>query len=157
MGEKGDATSGAEQRGKLHCIHLHLDGYLSVRETERKYGVGSSLVSTWGKWYLEGGEDALKVKNGNPYATLYTSKLLSEVDRLWRIIAKQEVEIARLKKGIGWKELVQAGNTLLAKERLRSHRRTKNQVPGRFSVPTHGCKPFRLLQVAAAQRNSKPV
>ena len=52
-------------------------------------------------------EDALEPKNGNPYAALHTSKTLSEVDRLRLIIAKQEVEIARLKKGY-WVEGVGA-------------------------------------------------
>ena len=75
-------------------------------------------MSAWVKRYLEEGEDALEPKNGNPYAALHTSKTLSEVDRLRLIIAKQEVEIARLKKDIGWKELVQRRNTLLAKKRL---------------------------------------
>ena len=53
------------------------------------------------------GEEALEPKNGNPYAALHTSKSLSEVDRLRLIIAKQEVEIARLKKGY-WVEGVGA-------------------------------------------------
>lgn len=81
----------------------------------------NSLVSAWVKRYLEEGEDALEPKNGNPYAALHTSKTLSEVDRLRLIIAKQEVEIARLKKDIGWKELVQRRNTLLAAERMPPH------------------------------------
>ena len=70
-------------------------------------GVRNSLVSAWVKRYLEEGEDALEPKNGNPYAALHTSKTLSEVDRLRLIIAKQEVEIARLKKGY-WVEGVGA-------------------------------------------------
>ena len=56
---------------------------------------------------FEDGEEALEPKNGNPYAALHTSKSLSEVDRLRLIIAKQEVEIARLKKGY-WVEGVGA-------------------------------------------------
>ena len=68
---------------------------------------GNMLVSAWVKRYLEEGEDALEPKNGNPYAALHTSKTLSEVDRLRLIIAKQEVEIARLKKGY-WVEGVGA-------------------------------------------------
>ena len=106
MGKKGTSHRKWSKEEKLHYIHLHLDEHLSVREIERKYGVGSSLVSAWVKRYLEDGEEALEAKNGNPYAALYTSKSLSEMDRLRLIIAKQEVEIARLKKGIGWKELV---------------------------------------------------
>ena len=92
---------------KLRLIRLHLDEHISIREIERKYGVGHSLVSAWVKRYLEDGEEALEPKNGNPYAALHTSKSLSEVDRLRLIIAKQEVEIARLKKGY-WVEGVGA-------------------------------------------------
>jgi len=99
MGKKGTSHRKWSKEEKLHYIHLHLDEHLSVREIERKYGVGSSLVSAWVKRYLEDGEEALEAKNGNPYAALYTSKSLSEMDRLRLIIAKQEVEIARLKKG----------------------------------------------------------
>ena len=129
MGKKGTAHRKWSKAEKLHYIHLHLDEHISVMEIEREYGVGHGLVLAWVKRYLEDGEEALEPKNGNPYAALHTSKSLSEVERLRLIIAKQEVEIARLKKGIGWKELVQTRNTLLAKERLRSHRRIESKVP----------------------------
>ena len=99
MGKNGTPHRKCTKEEKLHYIHLHLDEHQSVREIERKYGVGSSLVSAWVKRYMEDGEEALEAKNGNPYAALHTSKSLSEVDRLRLIIVKQEVEIARLKKG----------------------------------------------------------
>lgn len=73
--------------------------YESIRQLEKENGISHSLISTWVKKYLEEGEDALEPHNGNPYAALHTSKSLSEVERLWLIVAKQEVEIARLKKG----------------------------------------------------------
>ena len=57
--------------------------------------------------YLEEGEEALEPKNGKSYAALHTSKSLSEVELLRLIIARQEVEIARLKKGY-WVEGVGA-------------------------------------------------
>ena len=142
---------------KLRYIRLHLDEHISIREIEKKYGVSNSMVSAWVKRYLEDGEEALEPKNGNPYAALHTSKSLGEVDRLRLIVAKQEVEIARLKKGIGWKELVQTRNTLLAKERLRNYRRNEGKVSRRLSMPTHGCKSLWLLQVAAAKRNAQPL
>ena len=107
MGKKGTPHRKWSKKEKLRFIRLHLDEHISIKEIEKKYGVRHSLVSTWVKRYLEDGEEALEPKNGNPYAALHTSKSLSEVDRLRLIIAKQEVEIARLKKGIGWKELVQ--------------------------------------------------
>ena len=99
MGKKGTPHRKRSKEEKLRFIRLHLDEHISITEIERKYGVGQSLVSAWVKRYLEDGEEALEPKNGNPYAALHTSKSLSEVDRLRLIIAKQEVEIARLKKG----------------------------------------------------------
>lgn len=107
MGKKGTAHRKWSKAEKLHYIHLHLDEHISVMEIEREYGVGHGLVLAWVKRYLEDGEEALEPKNGNPYAALHTSKSLSEVDRLRLIIAKQEVEIARLKKGY-WVEGVGA-------------------------------------------------
>ena len=80
---------------------------MSLRQIEREYGVSNGLVSTWVKKYLEEGEEALEPHNGNPYAALHTSRSLSEVERLRLIVAKQEVEIARLKKGY-WVEGVGA-------------------------------------------------
>ena len=84
---------------KLKIIRFHLDEHKSIQQIEKEYGVNSSLVSRWVKRYLEEGEETLEPHNGNSYAALHTSKSLSEVERLRLIVAKQEVEIARLKKG----------------------------------------------------------
>ncbi len=99
MGKKGTPHRKWSKEEKLQYIRLHLEEHISLMEIERKYGVRSSLVAAWVKRYLEEGEDALEPKNGNPYAALHRSKSLSEVDRLRLTVAKQEVEIARLKKG----------------------------------------------------------
>lgn len=92
---------------KMKLVQLHLNEHMSLPQIEREYGVSNGLVSTWVKKYLEEGEEALEPRNGNPYAALHTSKSLSEVERLRLIVAKQEVEIARLKKGY-WVEGVGA-------------------------------------------------
>ncbi|MBR6616047.1 MAG: helix-turn-helix domain-containing protein [Lachnospiraceae bacterium] len=92
---------------KLNIIKLHLEDHKSLMQIEKEYSVSNGLVSTWVKKYLDGGEEALVSRSGNPYAALHTSKSLSEVDRLRLIVAKQEVEIARLKKGY-WVEGVGA-------------------------------------------------
>lgn len=115
MGKKGTPHRKWSKEEKLCLIRLHLDEHNSIMEIERKYGVGHSLVSAWVKRYLEDGEEALEPKNGNPYAALHTSKSLSEVDRLRLIIAKQEVEIARLKKGY-WVEGVGANKEYVTGE-----------------------------------------
>ena len=107
MGKKGTPHRKWSKEEKLRYVRLHLEEHIPIKEIERRYGVGNSLVASWVKRYLEEGAEALEPKNGNPYAALHTSKSLSEVERLRLIIAKQEVEIARLKKGY-WVEGVGA-------------------------------------------------
>ena len=107
MGKKGTPHRKFSKEEKLKYVHLHLDEHLAVRQIEKEYGIGNALVSTWVKRYLEEGEAALEPHNGNPYAALHRSKNLSEVERLRLLVAKQEVEIARLKKGY-WVEGVGA-------------------------------------------------
>ena len=99
MGKKGTAHRQWRKEEKLKYIRLHLEEHMSLHEIERTYGISNSLVSGWVKRYLEGGEESLEPHKGNPYAALHTSKSLSEVERLRLTVAKQEVEIARLKKG----------------------------------------------------------
>ena len=59
------------------------------------------MVSRWTKEYLAGGKAAFdpKPRPGNKFAALHRSKNLSELEQLRLLVAKQEIEIARLKKG----------------------------------------------------------
>jgi hypothetical protein len=59
------------------------------------------MICRWTKEYLSGGEAAFepKTRPGNKFTALHRSKNLSELDRLRLLVAKQEIEIARLKKG----------------------------------------------------------
>ena len=107
MGKKGIPHRKFSKEEKMKYIRLHLEEHLSVGQIEQEYGIGHALVSSWVKRYLQDGEDALEPRNGNPYAALHRSKPLSEVERLRLLVAKQEVEIARLKKGY-WVEGVGA-------------------------------------------------
>ena len=97
--KKGTKPRKWSKEDKLKLVLLHLNEKVSLMQIEKEYAVSSGLVSTWVKKYLNGGEEALVSRSGNPYAALHTSKSLSEVERLRLIVAKQEVEIARLKKG----------------------------------------------------------
>ena len=99
MGKKGIPHRKFSKEEKMKYIRLHLEDHLSVGQIEQEYGIGHALVSSWVKRYLQDGEDALEPHNGNPYAALHRSKNLSEVERLRLLVAKQEVEIARLNKG----------------------------------------------------------
>ena len=105
--KKGTKPRKWSKEDKLKLVLLHLNEKVSLMQIEKEYSVSNGLVSTWVKKYLNGGEDALVSRSGNPYAALHTSKSLSEVERLRLIVAKQEVEIARLKKGY-WVEGVGA-------------------------------------------------
>ena len=97
--KKGTKPRKWSKEEKLKLVLLHLNDKVPLMQIERKHSVSSGLVSTWVKKYLNGGEESLVSRSGNPYAALHTSKSLSEVDRLRLIVAKQEIEIARLKKG----------------------------------------------------------
>ena len=105
--KKGTTPRKWSKEEKLKLVLLHLNEKVSLMQIEKEYSVSNGLVSTWVKKYLNGGEDALVSRSGNPYAALHTSKSLSEVERLRLIVAKQEIEIARLKKGY-WVEGVGA-------------------------------------------------
>lgn len=157
MGKKGTPHRKYSKEEKMKYVRLHLDDHVPIKQIEREYGIGHALVSSWVKRYLQDGEDALEPHNGNPYAALHSSKSLSEVERLRLLVAKQEVEIARLKKDIGWKELVQTGSTLLAAERLRSSRRTQSEISSSLFVQGHGNQSFWLLQMEGTARKAEPV
>ena len=72
-------------------------------------GGGDGVERGAGDAAQEEGEAGLKPKprKGNPYSALHTSKTLTEVERLRLLVAKQEIEIERLKKGY-WVEGVGA-------------------------------------------------
>ena len=107
MGKKGTPHRRFSKEEKMKYVRLHLDEHVALMQIEREYGIRNTLVAEWVKRYLQDGEDSLEPRNGNPYAALYRSKNLSEVERLRLLVAKQEVEIARLKKGY-WVEGVGA-------------------------------------------------
>ena len=94
---------------KLEIVRKHLDEHVSVKKLEKEYQVDHSTICRWTKEYLAGGESAFEPKKrpGNRFAALHTSKNLSELERLRLLAAKQEIEIARLKKGY-WVEGVGA-------------------------------------------------
>ena len=107
MGKKGTPHRRFSKEEKMKYVRLHLDEHIPLRQIEREYGIRNSLVAEWVKRYLQDGDEALEPRNGNPYAALHRSKNLSEVECLRLLVTKQEVEIARLKKGY-WVEGVGA-------------------------------------------------
>ena len=94
---------------KLEIVQKHLEEHVSLCILGREYDLNTGLICTWTKQYLEEGIAGLepKPKQGNRFAALYRSKNLPELERLRLLVAKQEIEIARLKKGY-WVEGVGA-------------------------------------------------
>ena len=103
--KKGQTKRVWTKEQKLEIVHKHLDEHISVKKLGKEYGIIHGMVSRWTKEFLEGGEAAFepKPRPGNKFAALHRSKNLSEVERLRLLVAKQEIEIARLKKGY-WAE-----------------------------------------------------
>ena len=86
---------------KLEIVRKHLDEHISVKKLGMEYQVDHSMICRWTKEYLAGGEGAFEPKKrpGNRFAAIHRTKNLSELERLRLLVAKQEIEIARLKKG----------------------------------------------------------
>ena len=103
---------------KLRIVNRHLKDHISINQVAREENISNGMLSSWISKYLDGGEAALAGKSGNPYAALHTSKNLTEEERLRLIIAKQEVEIARLKKGYFVKGVGAKKEYVTGKERI---------------------------------------
>ena len=86
---------------KYQLIQEYLASGVGLNSFAAKHGISRGLFFSWLNKYYDNGFDGLKRKqgSGNRFFALYTSKSLGETERLQLIIAKQEVEIERLKKG----------------------------------------------------------
>ena len=107
--KKGQTKRVWTKEQKLEIVHKHLDEHISIKKLGKEYGINHGMVSRWTAEYLEGGEAAFdpKTRPGNRFAALHRNKNLSELEQLRLLVAKQEIEIARLKKGY-WVEGVGA-------------------------------------------------
>ena len=108
MGKKGTRHRKWSKEEKLQYIRLHLEEHISLLEIEREYGVRNNLVVGVGKAVSGGGRRCTGAQEWQSIrGTCTRVRHLSEVERLRLTVAKQEVEIARLKKGY-WVEGVGA-------------------------------------------------
>lgn len=87
---------------RLKYVLLCEEDLMSPEYVARNYGISLGTLRGWVKRYRNGGIDALnpeKLRSGNSFAALHTSKSLSEEDRLKLMVEKLEIENERLKKG----------------------------------------------------------
>ena len=98
---KGGNNKTWTQDEKLRIVQRYFEEGIGYRLLAREEGISCGMLSTWVKKYREEGTDGLinKKKTGNPFSALHLSHSLTEVERLRLTVAKQEVEIERLKKG----------------------------------------------------------
>ena len=98
---KGGKNRSWSKEEKTRIVLRHINEGIGQPTLAKEEGISISLLHKWIIQYLDGGTEALenRRKTGNKYAALWTSKSLSEEERLRLIIQKQEIEIQRLKKG----------------------------------------------------------
>lgn len=101
MATKGQKFRKWSFEEKLRIVQRHVLDHVSIRALELQERVDHSMISSWIKKYADEGEDGLRSKprKGSPYSALHTSKSLTELEELRLRVVKQDIEIARLKKG----------------------------------------------------------
>lgn len=101
MATKGQKFRKWSFEEKLRIVQRHVLDHVSIRTLELQESLDHSMISSWVKKYATEGEDGLRPKprKGNPYSALHTSKSLTELEELRLRVVKQDIEIARLKKG----------------------------------------------------------
>lgn len=86
---------------KEAIVRRYLESGIGRHKFAAAENLSGRLLHEWVRRYQEHGKAGLESKRptGNLYAALATSKSLSETERLRLTVAKQKVEIARLKNG----------------------------------------------------------
>ena len=87
---------------KLAIVKMYLDNHKSSKEIQKETGVNNSLIRKWAAIYISEGIDGFKEKfgkRGNHFSALYTSKSLTNEERLELENMKLKIENERLKKG----------------------------------------------------------
>lgn len=98
---KGGKNKSWTQEEKLRIIDRYYNEGIGRRLLAREEGIAPGMLSNWISKYQNEGRTGLinKKKTGNHFSALHSSKSLTEEERLRLIIAQQEIEIERLKKG----------------------------------------------------------
>ena len=99
---KGGNNRHWTEEERLKYVLLCEEQHYPVRQVARDYNIPYGTLDGWVRRYRTGGVDSLnpyKLRPGNRFASLHTSKSLSEEDRLRLLVEKLEIENERLKKG----------------------------------------------------------
>lgn len=98
---KGGKNRTWSKEEKYRIVERYLSGDVGTVVLLQEEKISRSMLYKWIEQYSKGGIDALenKPKTGNSFSALWTSKTLTEEERLKLIVLKQQIEIERLKKG----------------------------------------------------------
>ena len=98
---KGRRNKKWSKEDRIRIVKRYFDEHIGVRTLAKEENMSRDTLRQWISRYLKDGEKALenKKKTRNKYAALNTSKCLTLEENQRLIIAKQQIEIERLKKG----------------------------------------------------------
>ena len=98
---KGRKNKKWSKEDRVRIVKRYFDEHIGIRILSKEENMSKHTLRNWILRYLKGGEKELenKKKTGNKYAILNTSKCLTLEEKQRLIIAKQQIEIERLKKG----------------------------------------------------------
>lgn len=87
---KGGKNKNWTQEEKLRIVKRYFDEGVGQRTIAKQEGISRGMIYQWINKYRDGGPEALipSKRTGNPFAALYNSKSMSEVDRLKLLVAK---------------------------------------------------------------------
>lgn len=98
---KGGVNRKWSKEEKLRIVNRYNEEKIGLPTLAREENISKGMLHSWIERYQEEGEAGMDPNNkkGNIFAALHTSKSLTETERLKLLVAKQQVEIERLKKG----------------------------------------------------------
>lgn len=100
---KGGKNRKWTKEEKLSLVLKYINGSEGANKVAKNAGISTGMFWTWVEAYRKLGEQGLEPikhkRSGNHFAALHASKSLSEEERLRLLVAKQAIEIERLKKG----------------------------------------------------------
>ena len=87
---------------RLKYVLICEKDHMPVLTAAKKFSIPYGTLKGWVTRYRNGGEGALnpeKLRTGNHFSALHTSKSLTENERLLLLVEKLQIENERLKKG----------------------------------------------------------
>ena len=99
---KGGTNRRWTDEERLKYVLMCEEDHMPICTVAKEYGVAEGTLRQWVKRFRSGGREALnpkKLRTGNHFAALHTSKSLTENERLLLLVEKLQIENERLKKG----------------------------------------------------------